>query len=117
MSDYNLDDAMKAKVLHKLPDLEIESEAVHTWNVENYRNLERKERGPIFECGGHPWYVSLVSTSGISNRRSQSVNSSLGEFYYFHMGITQTMRLYTSNKGMTIKISQRKGGMHVPNSR
>lgn len=52
-----LDEAMKARVLQKLPDLEINSEAVHTWNIENYRSLSKKERGPTFECGGHPWYV------------------------------------------------------------
>ena len=57
MSDRELDDAMKSRVLPKIPDLEIESEAVHTWNIENYRHLSKKERGPKFDCGGHPWYA------------------------------------------------------------
>lgn len=54
-----LDEAMKARVLPKSPDLEVESEAVHTWNIENYRSLSKKERGPRFDCGGHPWYVIM----------------------------------------------------------
>ena len=57
MTDLWLDEAMKARVLPKSPDLEVESEAVHTWNIENYRSLSKKERGPRFDCGGHPWYV------------------------------------------------------------
>lgn len=48
---------MKARFLPKIPDIDIESEAVQTWNIENYRNLSKKERGPNFDCGGHPWYV------------------------------------------------------------
>jgi len=51
------DDAMKPRVLPLLPDLEAESETVHTWEIESWRNLCKKARGPIFECGGHPWYV------------------------------------------------------------
>ena len=50
---------MKPRVLPKIPDLEIESEAVHTWNIENYRHLSKKERGPKFDCGGHPWCVTV----------------------------------------------------------
>ena len=50
-----VDEAMKERFLPKSPDLEIEKEAVHTWNIENYRGLSKKERGPNFECGGHPW--------------------------------------------------------------
>ncbi len=48
---------MKPRVLPQLPDLETESETVHTWELEDWRNLPRKARGPVFECGGHPWYV------------------------------------------------------------
>ncbi|KAG8529786.1 uncharacterized protein KY384_005267 [Bacidia gigantensis] len=46
-NDY---EAMKARFLAPFPDLEIEGEAVSTWTVENYRNLQQKERGPTFEC-------------------------------------------------------------------
>lgn len=68
--DRVLDEFMKARVLPKIPDLEIESEAVHTWNIENYRHLSKKERGPKFDCGGHPWCVVLrtVFLLGRSNQ-------------------------------------------------
>ncbi|KAL6722165.1 ubiquitin-specific protease ubp15 [Lecanora helva] len=55
-NDYDL---MKPKVLTQLQDLETESETVHTWELEDWRNQPRKARGPIFECGGHPWRVLL----------------------------------------------------------
>ena len=48
---------MKAKVLVDIPDLEIEAEAYHTWHIKDWRNLGRKEHGPIFECAGSPWRV------------------------------------------------------------
>ena len=48
---------MKARFLPEIQDLETDSETVHTWEIEGWRNLPRKARGPIFECGGHPWYV------------------------------------------------------------
>ncbi|KAI4116187.1 MAG: hypothetical protein LQ345_003350 [Seirophora villosa] len=50
---------MRERVLPKLPDLEPEFETTYTWHIENYRNLTRKERGPKFECGGHPWRILL----------------------------------------------------------
>ncbi|KAI9847957.1 MAG: hypothetical protein M1837_001474 [Sclerophora amabilis] len=49
--------AMKARLLHDFPDIETESEAVHTWPLEGWRQLPKKERGPTFQCGGHPWRV------------------------------------------------------------
>ena len=51
-----VDEAMKARTQIPVPDLEIAYEAVHTWHIENYRGLSNRERGPKFECGGHPWY-------------------------------------------------------------
>ena len=62
---------MKARLLPEIPDLEIEAEAVHTWSIENYRSLARKERGPIFQCGGHPWCVILAETWRDAVHRSQ----------------------------------------------
>ena len=38
-----------------LPDLEVEAEGYHTWHIENYRTLSKKEHGPVFEVGGYPW--------------------------------------------------------------
>ncbi|KAL8711435.1 MAG: hypothetical protein Q9220_004093 [cf. Caloplaca sp. 1 TL-2023] len=58
-ADRRLDDAMRERVLPILPDLEGEYEATDTWRIENYRSMTRKERGPKFECGGHPWRILL----------------------------------------------------------
>lgn len=48
---------MKLRVLPKDADLETDSEAVHTWAIDDWRNLDKKTRGPKFECGKHPWCV------------------------------------------------------------
>jgi ubiquitin carboxyl-terminal hydrolase 7 len=29
----------------------------YTWTVENWRSLNKKEHGPIFQAGGFPWCV------------------------------------------------------------
>ncbi|KAI4209489.1 MAG: hypothetical protein LQ351_007566 [Letrouitia transgressa] len=52
-------DAIRERYLPLLPDLETEYEAENTWHIENYRSLTRKERGPKFDCGGHPWRILL----------------------------------------------------------
>ncbi|UPK93680.1 hypothetical protein LCI18_004615 [Fusarium solani-melongenae] len=31
----------------------------HTWTVENWRTLSKKEHGPIFQAGGFPWRILL----------------------------------------------------------
>lgn len=48
---------MRKRVLPEIPDLETDSEAEHTWHIEDWRGLPKKARGPIFHCGGHPWYA------------------------------------------------------------
>ena len=48
---------MKLRVLPKDADLEVDSETVHTWVIDDWRHLEKKSRGPKFQCGGHPWCV------------------------------------------------------------
>lgn len=30
-------------------------DAVHTWTVESWRTLPKKEHGPVFHAGGFPW--------------------------------------------------------------
>lgn len=59
VSDPSADDAMRKQVLPEIPDLETDSEAHHTWQIEDWRALTKKARGPTFYCGGHPWYVVL----------------------------------------------------------
>lgn len=53
-----IDAAIMARVLPKDPELETEAETHHTWHIRDWRKMGRKEHGPIFECGGSPWWVS-----------------------------------------------------------
>lgn len=46
---------MKGQVLVDIPDHETEDEIIHTWHIEKWRNLSRREHGPVFHCGGSPW--------------------------------------------------------------
>ena len=50
-------DAIKKRHMPELSDLEIESEAENTWDIEGWRSMLRREHGPVFQCGGHPWRV------------------------------------------------------------
>ena len=50
------DDAIKEIVLTPLAEQPpILEDTVHTWHIENWSQLPRRHRGPVFECGGHPW--------------------------------------------------------------
>jgi len=49
---------MKEVVLPPLPeDPRILETQIHTWTVENWRALSKKEHGPVFQVGGFPWLV------------------------------------------------------------
>lgn len=53
-----LDEAMKEICLPPLIDEpKILGDYNHTWTVENWRTLSKKEHGPIFQAGGFPWCV------------------------------------------------------------
>lgn len=55
-ADSSQDDLIKEIVLPPLAEQPpITAEAVHTWHIENWRSLPRREHGPIFEAGGFPW--------------------------------------------------------------
>ena len=60
-------------MLPKDADLQTDSEAVHTWVIDDWRHLEKKTRGPKFECGGHPWcvgsYLALCQLGAKGKRR------------------------------------------------
>ncbi|RAL09179.1 ubiquitin-specific protease UBP15 [Aspergillus homomorphus CBS 101889] len=58
-SEPSADDhaAMMARVLPKDPDLEIEDETYHTWHIQDWRKLKKKEHGPVFQCAGFPWRI------------------------------------------------------------
>lgn len=53
-NDY---EAMMSRCLPQLPDLETEAETYHTWHIENWRKMQRREHGPVFQCGGSPWRI------------------------------------------------------------
>lgn len=54
-----IDEAMRELVLPPLlEEPEIIADGVHTWHIEGWRNLEKKEHGPVFNVGGYPWFVA-----------------------------------------------------------
>ena len=50
-------ESMKAFLLEEIPDTETDAEAYHTWHVKNYKGLQKREQGPVFTCGDHPWRI------------------------------------------------------------
>ncbi|KAK4148186.1 uncharacterized protein C8A04DRAFT_33677 [Dichotomopilus funicola] len=56
-NDY---EAMKQHVLPPLvEEPKIIEDQVHTWSVEGWRALLKKEHGPLFHAGGYPWRILL----------------------------------------------------------
>ncbi len=49
-----------AKLLVPLPDLEVEATGHFTWTIDNWRDLQKREHGPIFTVGDNPWYVKII---------------------------------------------------------
>ncbi|POR35949.1 Ubiquitin carboxyl-terminal hydrolase 21 [Tolypocladium paradoxum] len=53
-------EAMKELALPPLLDEpKILEDFEHTWTVENWRGLGKREHGPVFEAGGYPWRILL----------------------------------------------------------
>ncbi|KAF2023278.1 ubiquitin carboxyl-terminal hydrolase-like protein [Setomelanomma holmii] len=50
-------EAFMKKHMPELPDQETEAETHHTWEIKDWRTLTRREQGPVFESGGHPWRI------------------------------------------------------------
>ena len=50
-------EAFKKEHFPPLDDLEIVDETTHTWNITGWYSKQKKEHGPNFDCGGHPWRV------------------------------------------------------------
>jgi ubiquitin carboxyl-terminal hydrolase 7 len=46
---------MMARVLPKDPELETIEETWHTWHIQDWRKLKKREHGPAFKCGDFPW--------------------------------------------------------------
>lgn len=52
----NIDERMKEHIFPPLvEEPEIIEDVHHTWEIEGWRQLGKKERGPIFMAGGYPW--------------------------------------------------------------
>lgn len=67
------DDAIMAKYLPAEPDLETIEETSHTWHIQNWSKLEKREEGPIFQCGGFPWCVLLCLSGTLANYKRDSL--------------------------------------------
>ncbi|KAK8110930.1 ubiquitin carboxyl-terminal hydrolase [Apiospora kogelbergensis] len=53
-------ETMKEMVLPPLPEEpRILDDAVSTWTIESWRNLTKREHGPVFQAGGFPWRILL----------------------------------------------------------
>lgn len=50
-------DAMMAKYMGEVPDLEVEAEGHYTFTIEDWGKLGKREHGPGFHVGGVPWWV------------------------------------------------------------
>ncbi|CAI6294669.1 unnamed protein product [Periconia digitata] len=50
-------EAFVKKHLPELPDIETDIEVHHTWEIREWRTLTRREHGPVFQCGTHPWRI------------------------------------------------------------
>jgi hypothetical protein len=104
----------EAFIQRNLPDLgqEVEDTQVFTWQLTNWKKLERKLTGPDFPCGGHKWQVDIHSPWP----RGYLMNNA-GEFYYFPlaMPVHHPMILYRFTWTMLTQKHLRIG-TRVPNS-
>jgi len=58
---------MKSIVLPQLlEEPRILEDVVDTWQVDGWRQLSKKEHGPIFQAGGSPWYVPTSTSTTIA---------------------------------------------------
>lgn len=78
---------------------------VHTWTVESWRNLGKKEHGPVFMAGGFPWSV----TSGVCISRPGPDMCCTGESFCSRSAIAAISLLSTSNMGLSQKMFPRTG--------
>jgi len=39
---------------------EVEDFTVFTWNLSDYRRMDKKTTSPEFSCGGHKWYALIL---------------------------------------------------------
>ncbi|KAL1303014.1 hypothetical protein AAFC00_003329 [Neodothiora populina] len=76
-------EAMRERWMPYDPDLEVEAEAIDTWDVKDWRTLPKRTHGPTFECGNDPWRI-LFFPAG--NNASDSVS------FYLEHGYTEDIK-------------------------
>ncbi|KAE8384515.1 hypothetical protein BDV23DRAFT_189140 [Aspergillus alliaceus] len=52
--DHN---TLMAKLLPSDPDLDTLAQAHYTWNIADWKAMQKRELGPVFECGRWPWRI------------------------------------------------------------
>lgn len=79
----------------------------HTWTVNDWRTLTRREHGPVFQAGGFPWYVcsSLSRMARGIYLANKTLYSATGAFYSSHMATTLINAQYTSSTASTPTLS------------
>lgn len=86
---------MKALVLPDLaeqpPILETQ---VHNWHIENWRDHPRRDHGPIFHAGGHPWYAKFSTEEKLGR---YPLLTSVGAFFSSLMATMSIMSPSISN--------------------
>ena len=102
---------MRARIQIPIPDLEIATEVEHTWTVENWRSLSKKERGPKFECGGHPWSVPPTILC-----HRDAFDGLIGEYCFSPLETMSIMHRYILSKATRKMRKLPKAGMLVCNS-
>lgn len=60
-------EAMRNHWMPELPELETESEAYHTWDIESWRTMPKRNHGPGFSAGGHPFRVLFFPAGNNAN--------------------------------------------------
>ncbi|KAF1346296.1 hypothetical protein BDV97DRAFT_360188 [Delphinella strobiligena] len=71
-------EAMRERWMPYDPDLDVESETIHTWDIKEWRNLPKRSHGPVFQCGKDPWRI-LFFPAG--NNASEAVSFYLEQGY------------------------------------
>lgn len=71
-------EAMRERWMPHDPDLDVESETIHTWDIKEWRNLPKRSHGPVFQCGKDPWRI-LFFPAG--NNASEAVSFYLEQGY------------------------------------
>jgi ubiquitin carboxyl-terminal hydrolase 7 len=72
-------EAVKKRYMPLQEGLEVESEAIDTWTIENWRTLPKRTQGPIFHSGEHPWRVLFFPQGNNVDHASFYLEHGFGE--------------------------------------